>query len=506
MKTRKRLLILCFAVLLFWAPVCSTDPFAAALPVQAHSGRTDSSGGHRDNKNVSGLGYYHYHCGGYPAHLHTNGICPYRSGYHSGSGSGTSTAKKIRLSKSSATLKEGKTLQLKLRNASSKVTWSSSKRSVATVNSKGKVTARKKGTATITARTGSRTFSCKIKVKALALNKTKYSLFVGETYKLKLDTSKKISWSSSDPSIVSVAKNGRITAIAPGKATITARCNKKNYTCQVTVKPIPVDYFYLDDFSINLPEGTSSQITFTLEPEDATCPEIRWSIEDPSIARVDSNGLVTGLSIGETTLTAECQDFTDTCQITVTANFSEKEALDHITCQSYRTDDGIILIIKSDYKYAMQLTADCDYYDASHRWVGTSRDSCNMLEPGQTCALHLSSRYSSDEYDSYKLKFSAEDQSRAHGNAAKISYTARKDLTDNEVSVTLTNHGIYNYSTVAAIVFYKNGQPIAYDSTYANVYAVGETDEVTFRFPYDKDYHTIIPDDYRIFINESYRY
>ena len=43
----------------------------------AHSGRTDSSGGHRDNKNVSGLGYYHYHCGGNPPHLHTIGVCPY---------------------------------------------------------------------------------------------------------------------------------------------------------------------------------------------------------------------------------------------------------------------------------------------------------------------------------------------------------------------------------------------------------------------------------------------
>lgn len=47
--------------------------------VEAHSGRTDASGGHRDNKNKSGLGPYHYHCGGYPAHLHTNGVCPYDS-------------------------------------------------------------------------------------------------------------------------------------------------------------------------------------------------------------------------------------------------------------------------------------------------------------------------------------------------------------------------------------------------------------------------------------------
>ena len=45
----------------------------------AHSGRTDANGGHRDNKNKSGLGSYHYHCGGYPAHLHPNGICPYTS-------------------------------------------------------------------------------------------------------------------------------------------------------------------------------------------------------------------------------------------------------------------------------------------------------------------------------------------------------------------------------------------------------------------------------------------
>lgn len=43
----------------------------------AHSGRTDSAGGHHDYKNASGLGSYHYHCGGHPAHLHPNGVCPY---------------------------------------------------------------------------------------------------------------------------------------------------------------------------------------------------------------------------------------------------------------------------------------------------------------------------------------------------------------------------------------------------------------------------------------------
>lgn len=42
-----------------------------------HSGGLDKYGGHRDNNNVSGLGYYHYHCWGHPPHLHNNGRCPY---------------------------------------------------------------------------------------------------------------------------------------------------------------------------------------------------------------------------------------------------------------------------------------------------------------------------------------------------------------------------------------------------------------------------------------------
>lgn len=59
--------------------ILATIILTVSLPftAMAHSGRTDANGGHRDNKNVSGLGYYHYHCGGHPAHLHENGVCPY---------------------------------------------------------------------------------------------------------------------------------------------------------------------------------------------------------------------------------------------------------------------------------------------------------------------------------------------------------------------------------------------------------------------------------------------
>lgn len=65
-----------------------------SLAVDAHSGRTDSSGGHKDNKNKSGLGSYHYHCGGYSAHLHTNG-CPYTGGGASSSNTQSKSNSKV---------------------------------------------------------------------------------------------------------------------------------------------------------------------------------------------------------------------------------------------------------------------------------------------------------------------------------------------------------------------------------------------------------------------------
>ena len=78
---KKRFIIFASALM-----ICSQ-----ALIVDAHPGRTDASGGHRDNKNRSGLGPYHYHCGGHPAHLHTNG-CPYKGGNSSSSSSNQSSS------------------------------------------------------------------------------------------------------------------------------------------------------------------------------------------------------------------------------------------------------------------------------------------------------------------------------------------------------------------------------------------------------------------------------
>lgn len=82
MKIFKRILTIC---------VCVCLVFSSSLS-SAHSGRTDSSGGHHDYQNKSGLGSYHYHHGLGP-HLHKNGICPYSVKSKSSSSSSKKTSK-----------------------------------------------------------------------------------------------------------------------------------------------------------------------------------------------------------------------------------------------------------------------------------------------------------------------------------------------------------------------------------------------------------------------------
>lgn len=141
----------------------------------AHSGRTDSSGGHRDNKNKSGLGSYHYHCGGHPAHLHKNGVCPYTSKSSSttkpvSAEPVTIKATKIEIDEDIEVMYVGDTEILTATISPSnvtnkKITWKTSDKDIATVDSNGKITAKKVGSVEITASTSNgKTSSIKINV------------------------------------------------------------------------------------------------------------------------------------------------------------------------------------------------------------------------------------------------------------------------------------------------------------------------------------------------------
>lgn len=146
-------------------------------------------------------------------------------------------AAEVKLNKTKAALYVGKSVTLQVKGTSAKAKWESSKKSVATVDSQGKVTAKKAGTAVITAKIKSSSFQCRITVKNPCLNKKEITLSKGKTFQLKITGTTAKSWKSNKPSVAAVNKNGKVTAKKAGTATIT--CNGKNgksYKCKVKVK------------------------------------------------------------------------------------------------------------------------------------------------------------------------------------------------------------------------------------------------------------------------------
>ena len=74
-------------------------------------------------------------------------------------------ASKVKINKTKATVYVGKTTTLKVSGTKKAVKWKTSNKKVATVSSKGKVTAKKAGSATITAKVSGKSYKCKVTVK-----------------------------------------------------------------------------------------------------------------------------------------------------------------------------------------------------------------------------------------------------------------------------------------------------------------------------------------------------
>ena len=170
----------------------------------------------------------------------------------------TVDVEKVSLNKSATTLTEGESETLTATITPSNATgdktvkWSSSNEAVAAVDSNGKVTAKKAGTAVITATSSNgKTAGCTVTVKqkeiaitGISLNKSTTSLTEGESETLTATITpsnatgdKTVKWSSSNEAVAAVDSNGKVTAKKAGTAVITATSsNGKTAGCTVTVK------------------------------------------------------------------------------------------------------------------------------------------------------------------------------------------------------------------------------------------------------------------------------
>nr|DAP71052.1 MAG TPA: Fibronectin type 3 domain-containing protein [Caudoviricetes sp.] len=213
----------------------------------------------------------------------------FTSGYDSKGVTVTTSVKpSVKLDKTSLTLTKGKTYTLKtaVTGTNKAVSWSSSNSSVASVDKNGKVTAKTKGTATITAKVDGISASCKVTVNESAkttikLDKTKVTLGAGEPCALKatVNPSQKVTWTSSNPKLVKVDSNGKLTVTndifnyfeVEQTVKITAKAGNATATCTVTTNYERVYHKYAivpiykeEQFSVC--KGCGRLIDYTVAP------------------------------------------------------------------------------------------------------------------------------------------------------------------------------------------------------------------------------------------------
>ena len=249
----------------------------------------------------------------------------------------------VTLDKTELTLTEGETETLTATvrpdNADNrKVTWSSDKTEIATVDGAGRVTAVKAGEAVVTVMTedGGRTATCAVTVKAktvsvteVTLDRAELTLTEGETETLtatvKPDNAdnKKVTWSSDKTEIATVDGAGKVTAVKPGEAvvTVTTEDGGKTATCKVTVKAkvVPVTGVDVKPWSVTIGANGTTKLTCTVAPSNATNRNVRWESDNPSVATVDSDGNVRAVSAGVAKVSAVTEDggFRSGCTVTV---------------------------------------------------------------------------------------------------------------------------------------------------------------------------------------------
>ena len=162
----------------------------------------------------------------------------------------------------------------------------------------------------------------------LSLDKTSLTLYGNESQQLTAtvlpaEASQELMWTSSDESVATVSQSGLVSAVAPGQAVITATTTDGtdlSASCNVTVLHVQAESIQLNVTTAGLNEGSTLQLTATILPEECDIKTVLWASNNPSVATVDSNGLVTTHSVGTATITAITTDgsnLSTTCTVTL---------------------------------------------------------------------------------------------------------------------------------------------------------------------------------------------
>ncbi len=226
---------------------------------------------------------------------------------------------------------DAKTIPLSISDGN--ITYHSDNSAIVSVDTKGTITAFKKGICTVTATSVDGGFSavCRVMVtqpvEALTIEKHSTTLKVGASEKLfgqiypATADDKNVSWSSTNGEVVTVDADGNATALKVGEAWIKAVSLdnvEARDSCKVTVIQ-PVTDIRLSQESCHLTNiGETVQLEATVLPADASNKEVRWSSSNKAVCVV-SNGMVEATGSGTAVVIATTGDGNQMafCSVTV---------------------------------------------------------------------------------------------------------------------------------------------------------------------------------------------
>lgn len=287
-------------------------------------------------------------------------------------------AKKVSLNKTSITLPINGSYNLKLDGTTSKITWSSNKKSIATVNKSGKITAKKAGTAIISAKVGKKTYKCKVTVLHFKLNKTTITMTKGKTSQITVSgTKEKITYKSKNKSIATVSKKGKVTGKKKGATSITIKVGKESYSI-----PVKVETVKLSRSSLSL--STSKTTSLKLSGTSRTA---KWYTSNKEVVTVSKKGKLIAISEGTATITAKLNDKSFTCKVTVSKPYTPFEGLPDIITVNLGQTDSFTFLYHENCSYSI---ADPIYCNVSV--VSTTSDSTEakvILKPQYVGTTYL---------------------------------------------------------------------------------------------------------------------
>lgn len=342
----------------------------------------------------------------------------------------------------------------------SNLEWTTSDFTIATVDSNGNVEAKTTGIVYImaydegvliykyTLKIENNNDSTNINSTSINFENKNITLSVNEIYKLKLNVEpvdydlSKLTWTSSNKNVVTV-ENGTVTAIGKGTSIITVSLpSGQSDTCNVTVtekeaNKIESIKFSVSNKSIYIGEKYQTEIIFT--PSNINS-KVNYISSNPKVATVSSTGLVTGISEGETVITASVDNISTKLNIkvsknqtkTVTINFNsngaEKISSTSETCTINNNKCKITLptITRNGYQIV--------------GWSTSSNSTTAEYKSGESITVYGDSTYYAITYKTVTATFNPNRASISKNSSSCKIYNKYANCTVQTPTISRTNY------------------------------------------------------------------